>query len=1313
MPAGNDLSLRLLGEMEVRRDGERVPLPRSRKTRALLAYLVMAGRSQRRDRLCAVLWDLPDDPRGELRWSLSKVRRIVDDPDRKRIVTDRESVSFDSSDVEIDLLRLYALEAEGLDQVETEELERAARSFRGGFLEGLTLQNCPEFQAWRTAERERARRLHADILRQLVRRVSGEPEQAIRHARKLVLIDPDDESTHVGLIRLLAAAGRRQEAEEQYRLAEQHLEQIGARPSGALIVVQGELAGRTPGPHVSGTVDPGHALESQADPVPGAAEIQQASMISEAERKHVTILVAAVSEPDGQADDPDPEAALRWLDPALDAMKGAVTRHGGTVTSLPGDGIMALFGAPVAHEDHAARACFAALTMRDVLRDATTARLALRVGLHSGEVVVRAVEEAGSRHFEAVGPAVSQARQIQQAMGPGDIGLTAETCARAEGFVRTQPLDRADGDDRHPAGALFVLAGRTAARSRWEARAPLALTGFVGREAELAQIAGALERADAGEGRVVAIVGEAGLGKSRLAHEFLQSPEAQGWTVLRAGASAHDRNAAYLPISELLRAWCEVAEMDSRGAIAAKLEARLAGLDERLLAMRPALSSLLDLPVEDEDWRTSSPTKRRRQVHEALTSLFLRLSREQPLILWFEDLHWIDGETQAVLDALVEALVAARILLLVTFRPEFQHGWAAKSSFVQIPSAPLLSAAADRFLRSLLGDDPGLVDLKLRLVERSGGNPLFLEEMVRALAETGGLAGQTGEYRLTGAIDAIEMPATIREVLAARIDRLPPDGKALLQVAAVIGKDVPIALLQPIVRLGEEALHERLAALRSAELLYQSRLPPDPAVSFKHALTHEAAYEGVLREDRRRLHIEVVATIEELFGGRLEEQVGRLAHHAFAGGLWPRAVTYFTQAGDKAVERSAYHEASRLYEQALTALEQLPEESALIEQGIDIRLKLRVALNTIGSFEAMLDCLVKAEALAERIGDHGRRAKVNLAKIYALGLLGDVEGAIDSGRRAVASGDVLGTRSTVACADLGIGWAHWQRGEAREAVDFLSRHQDYLAGELRFETFDSISVRSVFCLSNLARNQALLGDFPAAVAIGTRGCDIAEELGRPFDLAYAYWHFGAVLLHRGEIDEAFSYLDQAFEINRANEFGFTAVGVAVDLGHAHLLSNRAPEAVPLLERARADSGRSRHRHNNVWATAYLGLARMVEGAHEPARELGLQALESARAYAFHRAEALALQLLGILAAKAGPASMEAAEQDLLGAQGIFEALGLLPDLIKCHRDLAALYRQLDRRKDTEVHLESAAQLSAGMALAPQRTAATEGIWGAC
>jgi class 3 adenylate cyclase/tetratricopeptide (TPR) repeat protein len=763
----------------------------------------------------------------------------------------------------------------------------------------------------------------------------------------------------------------------------------------------------------------------------------------EGERKQVTVLFADIKGSTELIEGLDPEEARRLLDPALHLMMEAVHRYEGTVNQVLGDGIMALFGAPVAHEDHAVRACYAALAMQVAMRRYTEEvrqshglEMQIRVGLNSGEVVVRAIGNDLHMDYSAVGQTTHLAARMEQLATAGSIRLTAATLRLAEGLVQVNALGRFPVKGLADPVEVFDLVGASAIRRRLQASAMRGLTRFVGRQTELAVLHQALERAGAGHGQVAAIVGEPGVGKSRLVYEFVHSHHMQGWLALESASVSYGKATPYFPVIDLLKRYGHIEDHDDTRTIRAKLTGQVLTLDEALQDTIPALLALLDALPEDHPFLKLDPPQRRQRTLDGLKRMLLRESQVQPLLLVFEDLHWIDTETQALLNSLVESLPTAQLLLLVNYRPEYQHSWGSKTYYTQLRLDPLPPVSANEFLQALLGNDPSLAPLKQPLIARTEGNPFFLEESVRTLVETGVLCGDRGAYRLAQALPTVQVPATVQAVLAARIDRLPPEEKQLLQSAAVIGTEVPLALLQSIAEVPEEPLRLGLTHLQAAEFLYETRLFPEIEYTFKHALTQQVAYETLLQERRRALHARIVESLEGFAGERVAEQIERLAHHALRGEVWAKAVVYGRQAGEKALARSAYREAVGYFEQALSDLAHLPEQRDTIEQAIDIRLALRTALFPAGGdLGRILAALREAEALAVALDDPRRLGQVSGHLSNYFRLMGAYDQAITAAQRVLALATASGEVVLHALAHQRLGQAYGNQGDYRQAID--------------------------------------------------------------------------------------------------------------------------------------------------------------------------------------------------------------------------------------------------------------------------------------
>jgi class 3 adenylate cyclase len=521
-----------------------------------------------------------------------------------------------------------------------------------------------------------------------------------------------------------------------------------------------------------------------------AEKILTSKAALEGERKQVTVLFADLKGSMELLADRDPEDARKLLDPVLEHMMEAVHRYEGTVNQVMVDGIMALFGAPLAHEDHAVRACYAALRMQDSIRRygegvrrVEGVPVRIRVGLNSGVVVVRAIGSDLHMDYTAVGQTTHLAARMEQIADPGTVLVTPATLALAEGFVQVRSLRPTPVKGLGDPIEVYELTGASPVRSRLQAAAARGLTKFVGRSTEMPQLHEALLAARSDKGQMMAVVGEPGVGKSRIFWEFTHSHRTAGCLIVEAASVSYGKATAYFPIIELLKGYFGIEPRDDTRKIREKVTGKVLSLDRALEPSLPALLALLDVPVEDEEWRRLDPPLRRQRTLDGVRRLLLRESQVQPLIVVVEDLHWIDGETQALLDLLIESVPTAHLLLLVNYRPEYRHGWGSKTYYRQARIDPLAPASAagtpvepraDELLDALLGQDAATVSLKRLLVERTEGNPFFLEESVRALVETGVLAGERGGYRVMKEATDLQVPVTAQAIVAARIDRLAP-----------------------------------------------------------------------------------------------------------------------------------------------------------------------------------------------------------------------------------------------------------------------------------------------------------------------------------------------------------------------------------------------------------------------------------------------------------------------------------------------------------------------------------------------------------
>ena len=1024
----------------------------------------------------------------------------------------------------------------------------------------------------------------------------------------------------------------------------------------------------------------------------------------EGERKRVTVLFADLKGSMELLADRDPEEARQILDPVLEQMMEAVHRFEGTVNQVMGDGIMALFGAPLAHEDHAVRACYAALAMQESVRRYATevrrsrgAGVKIRVGLNSGEVVVRAIGSDLRMDYTAVGQTTHLAGRMEQLAEPGAILMTPATLALVEGYVDVTSLGPIPVKGLARPVEVYELTGTRPFRTRLgAAAASRGLSRFVGREVELEQLHRAQQRAADQHGQVVAIVGEAGVGKSRLIHEFSRSHRLQKWLVLESSAVAYGSSASHLPVIELLRRYFKIGDGDDGRGIRKKVTGKLLTLDRTLESSLPALLTLLDVPVEDTTWRALDPSERRERTFEALTRLWHAQAGEQPLLLIVEDLHWADSETRALLDHLVECVVSVPVLLLVNYRPEYRHTWSARRHYTEIRLAPLVRTSAEDLLLVLLGADPMLDGLKRLLMERTEGNPFFLEESVRGLVDAKVIAGEPGAYRVAQPIDALQVPASVHALLAARIDRLPAEEKRWLQAASVIGKQVPFALLREIARATEPDLRQGLAHLHAAGFLEEDPEFADRICSFRHALTHEVAYGTLLQPRRRELHARVAETIERLYGDRLGEHMERLAYHALRGELWPKAVEYLRQAGLKGASRSAYREAAICFEEALRASVHLPESREAKVQAIDVRLDARAALAPLGQYSQILDRMREAEVLARDIGDRRRLGLVLADTGARLRNIGEHAGALATTRQALDIATELGDVGLQIEAKYRLAQAHFAVGDLAQAASLFMETVQALAGDTASPRAALPRYFRAWPHAWLALVFSLLGRFGEAMEHAEEAIRIAEMAGHPHTIVEAHGALGAVSLERGDWETAREVFGRGMSLLQARGVG--DANIFSGLGYAYARLGRLAEAIPLLEDSlKGEAPVSAMGLGVAVRVSRLAEAYLLAGRSQEALERARSGVDLARAHGERANEAVGLNVLAQVLARGEAPRADSAAATYSDSVTLASAIGLRPLIAHCHLGLGELYRRGDRQRAAD-ELKTASRMYQAMAM---------------
>ena len=973
----------------------------------------------------------------------------------------------------------------------------------------------------------------------------------------------------------------------------------------------------------------GHPLATAplpATPQHLAAKIRAGRAALEGERKQVTVLFADAVGSMELAERIGAETWRRLMAGFVSILGDGVHRFEGTVDKFTGDGIMALFGAPIAHEDHARRACHAALHLQrelagfaaDVQR-AHGVRFAVRTGLNSGEVVVGAVGQDLAMAYTAVGHTVGLAQRMEQLARPGAVCVSQHTAALAEGYVELADLGQIEVKGASRPVRVYELTGVGTARGRLDVAQARGLGRFVGRDRELQALEDGLEQALAGDGQVVGIAGEAGVGKSRLCHEFAERRRAEGTPVFHVAGLPHARSVPLLPVLDLLRAYFGIGEHDPDAAARERISARLLGLDARFDEDLPLLFDFLGVSDPGRSLPRMDPEARQRRLLALMKRVARAQSAQEPGVTLVEDLHWLDPASELFLANQVEAVQGTRGLVVVNFRPEYRVPWAGLSFYRQIALAPLADEPLDELLTALLGDDPSLAEPARLIRERTGGNPFFVEELVRALVEAGSLVGERGAYRLAAPVTGATVPSSVQAVLAARIDRLAPRDKAVLQAAAVIGKEFAADVLERVVDLGRGDLDDALQALRAGEFVDQREPEPEALYAFRHPLTREVAYGSQLRERRGLVHAAVARAIAELYPERLNERAALVAQHWEAAGVPLEAAHWYARAavwagtGDPAQALRHWTKVRELADTLPDAPEYLSlrltarmfamqfgwrlgvsqdEARAAFEEAERLAVQLgdvrarAVLLNGYGAVRGVGQGDVRefarlqrrALALAEEFADPMLYMAI-VPGAYAFFCTGDLREALASCDRALelADGDLsVGAGINYACP---YAWCYGFKGVLVALLGDLAEAGRLIAQARRFAEQQGDLEVVGFCDLNSAYLAYFVGEPAAVLRHAQDALEIADQIGNAFSRTYARTFLGLARALRGEWPEAVAAHQSSIDIARAGGLGVEEESRLALLGEACLGAGDARRARALVEEA-LPMARER---GNVWS----------------------------------------------------------------------------------------------------------------------------------
>ncbi|HEY7496384.1 MAG TPA: AAA family ATPase, partial [Candidatus Tectomicrobia bacterium] len=868
---------------------------------------------------------------------------------------------------------------------------------------------------------------------------------------------------------------------------------------------------------------------------PSTASLSQTAVLPEVytgEKKIVTILCCGI-----QIHPPPPVGAdldhlFRQMRALYRLIRQAVEQYGGTIQPITGNRFLAVFGAPMAQEDHAQRAVSAALGLRHQLSTPAppmppAESLAVRLGLHTGEVTVGGFAEDQALAAVVGGETALLATALQDAAEPGTMLCSAATVRLVQGMVDVEPVEPMVLAGQSLPGPVYQVLQPQTPQTAGALRRIRPLRRFVGRRQELATLRQRLEQVEAGHGQVVGIAGELGIGKSRLRNEFRQRLTERPITYLEGRCLSYGQETPYRPILEILRHACGLTELDSAATVERHVIEYLQKLGMVPEDSAPYLLHLLGVPAGTERLQALPPQELKARIYATFRRLVGHASQQRPLVLVIEDLHWIDATSEALLTTLVEHIAGVPVLLLATYRHGYRPPWLDKSYATQLTVQPLTPRDSRHLVQEVFSSVAVPESLVQRLLEQAEGNPFFLEELAWTVMEHGASS------------PSVEVPDTVQATLMARIDRLPPVEKHLLQVAAVIGKDVPLALLESVAELPAETLQAGLDRLQGAEFLYESRLLPAPVYTFKHALTQEVAYQSLLRSTRQPYHQRIAQTLAEQSPETVRLYPERLARHYTEAGLGEQAIPYWQQAGQRALERSANHEAVSHFTKGLELLQSLPVTPEHTRQELALQLALGPPLRMIKGHTApeVEDVYTRTYELSQQVGDSRQQfsALMNLWRWYHN--RARIQKARELAEQCFTLAHAVQDPGLLQDAHRMLGWTAFFHGEPVLArTHFEQGIALYDAQQGRLRAFSGGMDHGVTCLSVLAGTLWQLGYPEQALTKNREALTLAQESSHTFSLGLALQY--CALVHQSRRDAQHAQEIAEATIQLAREHGF-------------------------------------------------------------------------------------------------------------------------------------------------------------------------------
>ena len=1018
----------------------------------------------------------------------------------------------------------------------------------------------------------------------------------------------------------------------------------------------------------------------------------------EGERKQVTVMFCDMAGFTSLSEKIDPERAYAIIDQVYEILIHKVHDYEGTVNELTGDGIMALFGAPIALEDAPQRAIRSSLAIhREMVRFSDRIKqkgdgvplLKMRIGLHIGPVVVGTVGNDLRVEFKAVGDTVNLASRMEGLAEPGSTYVTETIFRLTEGLFRFEFMGEKEVKGRKERIKVYRAIAPSTSRTRFDVSAERGLTPLIGRERELELLLDGLERSKAGRGQAVSIIADAGVGKSRLLYEFRKAVASEDLTFLEGKCLSYSRGVVYHPIIDILKANFDIRDDDKDLQIREKIKKGLetVGADEG--STLPYLLEILSVKDNNIDKIPLSPAERKDRILGALKQIVLKGSEIRPLIMAFENLHWIDNSSEESLKELLNAISGFRVFLIFTYRPEFVHTWGGRSYHSQVNLNRLSTRETLMMASHLLGTEEFDREIEQLVLEKTEGIPFFIEELISSLRDQKIIEKKDNKYHLTKDIREAIIPSTIHDVIMARVDSLIEGAKGLLQTGSVAGREFSHHLIRKVTECSKDELLSHLSVLKDSELLYERGIYPQSNYVFKHALTQEVAYNSLLQKRRIELHQKIGKTLEKIHADRLDELGEMLAYHFLQGEDWQRAYRYCQEAGLKAYSHSAYDQAQRYFEEALTAIKKLPRQKAWIEREIDLRFHMRSPLVALGRHQEWGEWIRGAEPLAREINDDARLSNVLNYLSSLHWILGQHRNAIELGEKALNLAERAEHFSHQIAIMSHLGIFFFNIGDYPKQIEIHQKVREQLIGENAFKQHGLASLPGALSRSMLVLGMAELGNFNKIEEIGHEALEIAEQVRNTLTLIFVYNFLAMAYLRLGKVEPALPLLEKGYELCRFSEVQSMYSYTVGSLGYAYLLAKDPRRALAVLEEGTIDENLQASfwpsHPLTVLADAYRAAGEISLATETASRALKLSDKREERGF-----EAWAMLVMAGINDAAD--QFEEAKQCYHSALQQASNLSMRPLVAHCHKGLANSYLRLGNKKDAQLENEMALEI---------------------